>query len=286
MPISRHFRTRPRTGTRTGPRTSPRTNPRTKQDHDRLLIYGVHAALAALANPQRRVKKVWVSSTINASLHEEALYAAQQRDCPTQPCSASNIEDRIAHAGRGRDAVHQGLLVEALPLHEPSIEDITHDRRHCQIIACDQIVDPRNLGAIARSAVVLGADALVMTKRHTPPLDGALAKAACGALEHIPCLRPANLRQSLQDCQKQGFFIIGLAEEGSIPIDEVPKVEKIVIVLGAEHAGLRRLTREQCDQLVRIPTTARSSSATFGMGLNVSNAAAIALHILSRHRTD
>ena len=140
----------------------------------------------------------------------------------------------------------------------------------------DQVTDPHNVGAIMRSACAFGADGLIMQKKHAPSFAGVLAKTACGAVEHINVAFETNLTRSLETLQNNGFFVLGLDEHGEITIGDADIPNKCVLVLGAEGTGIRRLIREQCDTLVRLPTTGPILS------LNVSNAAAIALYAIHK----
>ena len=138
------------------------------------------------------------------------------------------------------------------------------------VLILDGIVDPHNVGALWRSAAVFGASALIVTKNHCPPLDGVVSKTACGASELIPCISVTNLVRTMETLKNKGFFCVGLAEEGSVPLETLD-LWPLALVIGSEGVGLRRLTREQCDSLVSI-----SSAGAFST-LNASVAGALAL---------
>lgn len=142
----------------------------------------------------------------------------------------------------------------------------------------DQITDPHNIGAIFRSAAAFGARAVVVQDRRTPPLAGALAKAAAGAIEVTPCIAVVNISRALEGLKDLGYHCAGLAGEAEAPISELPFEQPTALVIGAEGEGLRRLVAETCDRLYRIPISRRMES------LNVSNAAAVSLYEIARGR--
>jgi 23S rRNA (guanosine2251-2'-O)-methyltransferase len=146
------------------------------------------------------------------------------------------------------------------------------------ITAVDQGTDPRNIGAILRSAAAFGSDAVVVPDRHAPEVTGVMAKAASGAVDAVPLVRVTNLSRALEQLREAGFWTVGLDGEGKDTMDKLEWPARGVLVLGSEGKGLRRLTREHCDFLVRIPMTSAMES------LNLSNAAAIALYEAYRQR--
>jgi 23S rRNA (guanosine2251-2'-O)-methyltransferase len=235
-------------------------NPRRKADSDRVLLYGIHAVEAALANPNRTIGRLLATENAARRL-ETALKARGVRPEDALPKQL----DRLL----GSDAVHQGVVLETEPLPPVELEDV---RPEGILLVLDQVTDPQNVGAVLRSAAAFGAAGVVLPERHTPPFTGALAKAASGALDIVPIIMIGNLAQALSQLGEAGFLRVGLAEEGAEPLETASLTLPLALVLGAEGEGLRQLTRETCDRLCHISTKAPLAS------LNVSNAAAIALH--------
>ena len=239
-------------------------------------LYGRHAVAAALANPARRVRRLLALPETQAELRALAAAAAARL-----PEGAPEVIDRRSlEALLPAGAVHQGMAAAAEPLPARDIDDVLDgisDATGPQIIVLlDQVSDPHNVGAILRSAAAFAARAVVMPEHGAPPVTGALAKAASGALEAVPLLRVTNLARTLDRLKEAGFWCLGLEEGAAKTLAEIDAGARIALVLGAEGSGLRRLTRERCDLLARLPTRGEPAS------LNVSNAAAIALYELSR----
>jgi 23S rRNA (guanosine2251-2'-O)-methyltransferase len=229
-------------------------------------IYGAHAAKAALTNPQRVIHAIY--ATPNALHWVNEIRAGKGPD--VRKVTPKEL-DRIL----GGEAVHQGILLEAAPLPEPDADFLENAKL---LLVLDQITDPYNVGAILRSTAAFKVDALVMTARNSPPLQGALAKAASGGLEYVPILLPTNLARTLHELGELGFTRIGLDSDGTMPFEDTTFPEKLALVLGAEDRGLRRLTREHCDMICSLTAPGAIQS------LNVSNAAAVALHTVTLQR--
>ncbi len=233
---------------------------RSRSTGDIVRIYGLHAAAQALSNPQRLIRRIY--ATPNAV---QRLAAAFRPGLPDFTAVTPKELDRML----GGETVHQGVLIEASPLPETGLTDLAGARL---LIVLDQITDPQNAGAILRSAAAFGAHALVMTAHHSPPLETALAKAASGGLELVPVVLVPNLARCLAELGDMGFVRLGLDSGGDTPLEQVDAPDRLALVLGAEDRGLRRLTRENCDAICAL--------TAFGaiVSLNVSNAAAVALH--------
>ena len=237
-------------------------------------LYGVHAVTAALRNPKRLHQRLMVTTSGYESIREAYEQMQAEGEKLPQPMFVENVDiDRLLP----RDAVHQGLLLDAQPLEDPDLADfLLTAPDNAKIVMLDQVTDPHNVGAILRSASAFGAIGVIVQKLHAPDITGTLAKTASGAVEHVPVLREVNLSRALEQLKNAGFFCIGLAEEGEETISQLTTTGKVCLVMGAEGDGLRRLVAENCDVLAKLPTSGPISS------LNVSNAAAVALYELIR----
>jgi 23S rRNA (guanosine2251-2'-O)-methyltransferase len=173
--------------------------------------------------------------------------------------------------------VHQGLLAEADPLPVPSIDELESGG---VVLVLDQITDPHNVGAILRSAAAFAVRAIVTTARHSPEATGVLAKSASGALELVPLVLVQNLARGMEELRARGFLLVGLDSTGETDLADLTLRTPLALVLGAEGKGLRQLTRSTCDHVARIDLPGEIKS------LNVSNAAALGLYVVSRHLRD
>jgi len=240
---------------------------RASADGGGLWLYGHHAVEAALANPRRVVKR-WL---LTQAMAEPSLPEGRP---PPEVVERRTLE-RLLPPG----AAHQGIAAEVQPLPGLSLDQVidrTTDSRPRRLVLLDQVSDPRNVGAILRTAAAFAVHALVLTHRHAPPESGALAKAASGALESVPIVRVANLAQALEALAKRNFWRIGLDAAAAADLAASDLSGDLALVLGAEGRGLRRLTAERCDVLARLRTADKMAS------LNVSAAAAIALYLAYR----
>ena len=238
-------------------------------------LFGKHAVSEAWTNRNRNIKALYITEKTLAEF--EAVLENAERQNIERPAPQIISKEELDHMAP-QGAVHQGIAVQCAPLEEIDISDIIRieDAKEKSILLMlDQVTDPHNVGAIIRSAAAFGAAGIIMQRKHAPELTGVLAKTACGGVEHLPVAFETNLTRSLETLQDAGYFAIGLDERGEKTLADLPSYKKAVIVLGAEGTGLRRLVREQCDILARLPTNPPIAS------LNVSNAAAVALYDLS-----
>jgi 23S rRNA (guanosine2251-2'-O)-methyltransferase len=228
-------------------------------------FWGRHAVTAALANPERTVRKLWGTREALASLSLPSLLPVVYAD--------------VADLGRmvPADAPHQGLVIEVDPLEEIWLGDLLEQGRDDRrpLVILDQVTDPHNVGAVLRSAAAFDALGIVTQDRHAPPESGALARSASGALETVPWVRVVNLARALDEISEADFWRVGLTGHANQMLGEVIGDARIAIVLGAEGEGMRQNTEAHCDQLAKLPISPKVES------LNVSNAAAIALYAIT-----
>ncbi len=231
-------------------------------DPDRqLLFYGLHTVRAALDNPHRTIRKMWVT--------KNALNRLQIADPDALPFDVEVTAPQAIDRLLPQDAVHQGALIDAAPL---PLRPIDMLKDSDLVLMLDQVTDPHNVGAIMRSAVAFRAGAVITTLRNSPPESGVLAKSASGALELIPYIQVTNLADAIETLNRLGFVTIGLDSDGPQRLEETLTGARIALVLGAEGKGLRQKTRASVKALARLDMPGRIKS------LNVSNASAISLY--------
>ncbi len=231
------------------------------------IIYGKHASLAAISNPMRKIKRVLLTKNTRDEIGEKAFSKVKN----IQLVEGKKLDDMLP-----REAVHQGIAVECDALLAPSLTEYLSENNEKNVVVLDQVSDPHNVGAILRSAAAFDVGAVIVTDRNAPAESGVMAKSASVALEIVPLIAVGNLSQAIEILKKAGYWIYGLDGEAKQIISQVKFGKKTALVLGAEGRGLRRLTSERCDALVRLPIAEKMES------LNVSNAAAIALYELYR----
>jgi 23S rRNA (guanosine2251-2'-O)-methyltransferase len=242
----------------------PERGPVAREEDGLIRLFGAHPVEAALANPGRRL--VRLLATDNAARRLEDLIA--RRGVPVDPATPRDLDNIL-----GTDTVHQGVLLECEPLDEPELATLAELAADGgPLVILDHVTDPHNAGAILRSAAAFGASGLIMTRRHSPPLNGTLAKSASGALEVIPVALVQNLAAAMDQLKSAGVTLIGLDGTAHAGLESETFKGPIALVMGAEGKGLRQLTAETCTRLVKVSTADTLAS------LNVSNAAAIALH--------
>ncbi|MFK7869953.1 MAG: 23S rRNA (guanosine(2251)-2'-O)-methyltransferase RlmB [Roseobacter sp.] len=244
------------------------------ENRETLWLFGLHAVRDALMNRKREKLQLMVTLNAQTKLQEAIDFAEIAPDV---------VDARQFAAPLDPGSVHQGAALEVKPLNWGTLPEVCLPDRLPRVLLLDRVTDPHNVGAILRSAEVLGACAVIGTRHHSAPETGALAKTASGALERQPYLRVRNLADAIRALQDMGYIVLGLAGEAEQTIEHAVRDicdRPIALVLGAEGPGLREKTRDTVDALVRI-----DAAGSFG-SLNVSNAAALSLYASYGPRTD
>lgn len=229
-------------------------------------LYGQHAVQAALQNRQRQKLRLLVTNDAYAAV-------SAKLDAPLK-ISHETIDRSALDQICGKDAVHQGIALHVMPLGSANTEDML--ARSGPILMLDQVTDPRNIGAILRSAVAFGAAGVILQDRHSPDESGVMAKAASGGLDTIPIMRAVNLSRELTKLKEAGLWAVGLDAHANLLNGADYAKRRVVLVLGAEGAGIRQLTKKNCDEIASLRMTGDIDS------LNVSVAGAIALYEITR----
>ena len=236
-----------------------------------MIVYGLNPVLEALR--ARRVRRLKVGPRGDRRI-DEALALARDAGVPVERVDAQVI-DRLARGG-----VHQGIAAELEPMRDYSVQQLVEGAvpDAALLVVLDGVEDPHNLGAIARSVDAAGAHGIIRQTRHAASLDGIAAKASAGALSTVRFATVVNIARALEELKGADVWTVGLAGDAEESYDAVDFTLPTAIVVGGEGEGLRRLTRDRCDRLVRIPMRGAVDS------LNVSVAAAVALFEAVRQR--
>ncbi len=238
------------------------------------VLFGIHAVEAAFANPKRTIVHAYL--TKNALSHFRTCL--DQRHAAFTEASPEGLDALL-----GSRSVHQGVVLEVEPLAQPRLSeflDALDAERPVALALLDQVTDPHNIGAVLRSAAAFGITALIVQDRHCPPLTGALAKAASGAVEYVPVMSEVNLARAMTALKAHGFVCAGFdSDAASVFSWPSADTDRVAFCFGAEDKGLRRLVRESCDQVftLNVPGPIKS--------LNVSNAAAIVFQLMASCRS-
>ena len=245
-------------------------------DSKRNFVYGMHAVNAALERAPERVLELWIAGARNDARTRDLNERAERAGVHVHSVSADALAKLVG------DVVHQGAVAAMRPLKAWDEHDLTEALNQLTadplLLILDGITDPHNLGACLRTADAAGAHAVVIPKDRAASVDGVVRKVAAGAAEFIPVASVTNLARTLEALKERGVWVVGTDGEAEKTIYSTDLKRPLALVLGAEGSGMRRLTRDTCDFLVRIPMAGHMQS------LNVSVAAGIALFEALRQR--
>lgn len=244
-----------------------------KKESDNEVAYGIHAVESVLTHSPEIVLQVWLQKNRDDDRINNIVNLAKKSGLSIEYISTDKLNKKY------EGVQHQGVVARIRSKNKKSlqIEDILH-LDECLILVLDGVEDPHNIGACMRTADAVGVDAIVVSKNRSPGITPVVRKVASGAAETVPFIAVSNLARTLQQLKDNDIWVIGTAGETDTSIFDSRPSKKMALVMGAEEKGLRRLTRETCDELVKIPMSGTVES------LNVSVATAVCLFELRRKR--
>ena len=238
-------------------------------------LYGLHAMQAVIANEPERLIEIWVLKGRDDERLINIVNQARRFGVSVQFCNRKVLDDKV------KGEQHQGIVARAKPaktLDESDLDRLLDSTPVPLLLVLDGVTDPHNIGACLRTADAAGAHALIVPKDKSGGLTGTARKVACGAAEVVPFIQVTNLSRTLKQLQDKGVWVIGTAGEAEQLIYDCKLSGPMALVMGAEGKGMRRLTRETCDELVKLPMAGSVSS------LNVSVATGVCLYEIVRQR--
>jgi len=238
-------------------------------------LYGLHAMQAVIENEPERLIEIWVLKGRDDERLINIVNQARRFGVSVQFCNRKVLDDKV------KGEQHQGIVARAKPaktLDESDLDRLLDTTPVPLLLVLDGVTDPHNIGACLRTADAAGAHALIVPKDKSGGLTGTARKVACGAAEVVPFIQVTNLSRTLKQLQDKGVWVIGTAGEAEQLIYDCKLSGPMALVMGAEGKGMRRLTRETCDELVKLPMAGRVSS------LNVSVATGVCLYEIVRQR--
>ena len=241
------------------------------------LIYGIHSVNAVMQREPARIIEVYVLKGRQDDRLLPVLNELQRLGLSIQEMGRKALDDKAQGAN------HQGLIAKVKPakaLNEHDLDAILSQHEHPLLLVLDGVTDPHNLGACLRNADAAGVAAVIVPKDRSAPMTATVSKVACGAAETVPLVRVTNLARTMRALQDQGVWFIGTAGEATHDLYQSKLTGALAIVMGAEGDGMRRLTRDTCDDLIKIPMAGSVSS------LNVSVATGICLFEAVRQRNN
>ncbi len=223
-------------------------------------IYGTESVLMAINNPDRVIKNLYTSDP------NSVFFKNERKLKPI-------IKDKKFFNNMVGAVNHQNIIAEILPLIQKSYIPF-FEQENSTILVLDQVTDPQNVGAVLRSACAFGVECIVMPQDNSPSESAVISKVSAGSIEVTPLIYVTNLVNFINEAKKHGFWCYGMDGLAKISIYKEKFASKRIIVMGSEGSGMRKLVRENCDQLVKIPTSGKIES------LNISCAASIILSFL------
>lgn len=238
-------------------------------------LFGIHALESVINREPQRLIELFVLKGRDDEKLRNIINQARRFGVSVQFVQRKTLDDKV------NGEQHQGVVAKAKPgrvYDEKDLDSIIAQQENPFILVLDGVTDPHNLGACLRSADAAGVNAVVVPKDKSANLTPTARKVACGAAETVPLIQVTNLARTLRTIQEAGVWVIGTAGEAEQLIYEVKLAGPMALVMGAEGKGMRRLTREVCDELIKLPMAGSVSS------LNVSVATGVCLYEIVRQR--
>ena len=238
------------------------------------LIYGIHAVESALIHRPEGVLQLWVIQGRSDNRINSLLTLAKKAGVSVQAISADKMKKKCA------DGSHQGVAADLRVVNtkQAALEDILNKPGGLLLLILDEVQDPHNIGACLRSADAAGVDAVIVCKNRSPGITAVVRKVACGAADTVPFIQVTNLARAMELLHDNDVWIVGTAGETDNSLYDISVTKRMALVMGAEEKGMRRLARENCDQLIKLPMQGHVES------LNVSVATGVCLFEAVRQR--
>ena len=234
-------------------------------------IFGLHAVESLIRHHPQDVLQLWLQSGRNDKRFQKLLSLAKNSGISVQAISADKLKKKCP------DGRHQGVVAQVRVHKKNSVElEDLFDRDELLLLILDEVQDPHNIGACLRTADAVGADAVIVSKNRSPSLTAVIRNVASGGAETVPYIQVSNLARAIEQLRDHGVWVVGTSGDAQSSLYELNSGQKTALVMGSEGKGMRRLTRELCDQLVAIPMQGTVES------LNVSVATGISLFEIRR----
>lgn len=252
-----------------GKRRRGRSRKRPSGEAGTEVVYGLQPVAECLEAGRREVRELWIARKRDADT-EAIVKAAEKKRVSVSSMSREELSRRLGH-----EDVHQGIALVVTPFPYVTLAEVMRPTEaggssHRRLLLCDGIQDPRNLGAMLRTVEAAGFQGAIVAAHRAAPVTPVAVKASAGAAEHLPVARVTNIANAIGELKEAGFWMVGLDADGSV-IYEADLDMDLVLVVGAEGAGIRPRTRSLCDLIVSLPMAGRVAS------LNASAAVAAAV---------
>lgn len=229
------------------------------------LVFGIHAVESALRHACENVLQVWVQQGRKDKRVAEIIALAKKSGISLETISTDKINKKCPHAN------HQGVVANIRMAQNKTVEleDIL-GRENLLLLVLDEVQDPHNIGACLRTADAAGVDAVIVSRNRSPGLTPIVRKVASGAAETVPFIQVTNLARALQQLRDNDVWVIGTSGDSPTSLYDINPSNRTALVMGSEGKGMRRLTRENCDELVNIPMLGTVESLNISVATGVS----------------